>query len=385
MTFLKLGCTSFGGPIAHLGYFHRAFVANRKWLSEGQYAQLLAISQFLPGPASSQLGFAIGLQRAGWAGAIAAFVGFTLPSAILLFAFANALTYFSSPLGAAAISGLKIVAFAVVADAVWGMSNKLCTDTTKRAIALAAAILLLLFPLAWVQLGIVFLAAGIGIVACSANQKAATDTVQARYGSGVSLVLLVIFAALLFGLSFSGNHPSLASIAQAFYQAGAFVFGGGHVVLPLLEENIVGSGWLPQAKFLAGYGASQAIPGPMFAFSAYLGSLVPTEQPPIWGATTALVFMFLPGFLLMAAAIPLWQQIANNSHAVKAIAGVNAAVVGILGAALYQPIFTTGITSASDFAIGLCAFSAMAIWKKSPLWIVLGCTSAKMTLVTLGA
>lgn len=384
LTFLKLGCTSFGGPIAHLGYFRKELVEKRQWVSESQYAQLLAICQFLPGPASSQAGFSLGYTRAGWPGALAAFVAFTLPSALLLLAFAALLPLLSGPVGQAALHGLKIVAFAVVADAVLGMARKLTPDIQRGAIALGAAALLILFSSAWLQVLVVLGGAIAGMLMCkpAAADSAAAFTV--RYGTRTGTILLVVFGALLLGLPLLMlQGGSLISLAEAFYRAGALVFGGGHVVLPLLEDSLVATGWVSNEDFLAGYGAAQAIPGPMFAFSAYLGAVIPTGQPGWVGAGIALLFMFLPGFLLVAGVLPFWQAVAHNAVAGKAIAGVNAAVVGLLAAALYDPIFKAAIQNVFDLIIGGIGFAMLAVWRLSPLAAVGWCSIATVLVAVV--
>ncbi|MCB1757723.1 MAG: chromate efflux transporter [Gammaproteobacteria bacterium] len=380
LAFLKLGLTSFGGPIAHLGYFRTEFVERRGWLSDNQFGQLLAICQFLPGPASSQLGFCIGLLRSGWAGALASFLAFTLPSALLLIAFAASLPMLSGHVGAAAIHGLKLVACAVVADAVLGMSRKLCPDATRQAIAILALAALLIVSSAAVQLLVVVSAGMAG--ALFLRDVAVFDNsgdIQISYGPRVGGFLILLFGALLIGLPIvASGEPELVSVAEVFYRAGALVFGGGHVVLPLLQDSVVATGWVTSDQFLAGYGAAQAIPGPMFAFSAFLGSVLSQGENAWLMAATALGFMFLPGFLLVAGVLPFWRTVSHSPAAGRAIAGVNAAVVGLLGAALYNPIFTTGINSSSDLAITVVAFGLLAVWRLSPLAVVIWCVSASL-------
>ena len=382
MAFLKLGLTSFGGPIAHLAYFRKELVVRRGWLNESQFSQLLAISQFLPGPASSQLGFSIGIIRAGWPGAVAAFLAFTLPSALLLVAFASLLPMLSGHIAQAAIHGLKIVAFAVVADAVLGMSKNLCPDVQRGTIAVLAASVLLIFESSWVQLIVVAGGALAGIAYCRAEPLDAGDQLQVGYGSLVGGLLLMLFVCLLAGLPFlaSGNG-SLWPVAEAFYQAGSLVFGGGHVVLPLLQDSVVSSGWVEHDTFLAGYGASQAIPGPMFAFCTALGTLITPGQSFWLGASVALSFIFLPGFLHVPWVLPGSTTISQSQASVNAIAGVNAAVVGLLGAALYDPIFTSAINSAADLAIGLMAFAFLRVWRFSALVAVAWCVIASILRV----
>jgi chromate transporter len=378
VTFLKLGLTSFGGPIAHIAYFRKELVEKQRWVNEHQFSQLLAICQFLPGPASSQLGFTLGLIRVGWLGALAAFIAFTLPSALLLVGFASALPLLSNPAGVAVIHGLKLVAAAIVADAVVGMAKKLCPDHTRRIIALTAAIALLVMQVAWAQILIIILGAVIGMLMCPAAPMS-NPLLIIKIDKRFSLLLLSLFVALLIIALLPYHQSGFIAASQAFYRAGALVFGGGHVVLPLLEEAVVNTGWVSNAHFLAGYGASQAIPGPMFAFSAYLGAIIPNGQDISWmGALCALVFMFLPGFLLIAATLPFWQSIVNKPLATKAIAGINTVVVGILAAALINPIVMTSIVSAIDLFICLVAIVLLFKWHLSPLLVVIWCVVASL-------
>lgn len=380
ITFLKLGLTSFGGPVAHIGYFHKEFVERKRWLDENTFSQLLAISQFIPGPASSQLGFAIGLLRSGWLGAITAFTAFTLPSTLILVFFASSLSLLSGDIFVAAIHGLKIVACAVVADAVLGMSKKLCTDMQRRTITIVTLCALLLFDMPWLQVLLIIFGALAGLVLCKNITPSNNSQLNIGYGKTtggiVFMVFLVIFAMLLF----PPIQSNLLTLAETFYRSGSLVFGGGHVVLPLLEDSVVTAKMVTDADFLAGYGASQAIPGPMFAFAAYLGALIPTGFNSWIGAAIALLFMFLPGFLLLTAALPFWQTIAHKAKMASAIAGINATVVGMLAAALYDPIFTSSIHSNSDLAIAVVAFSMLTIWKLSPLWVVLITVSSSVLL-----
>lgn len=383
-TFLKLGLTSFGGPVAHIGYFHKELVEKRGWITDAQFSQLLAICQFLPGPASSQLGFALGLFRSGFSGAIAAFIAFTLPSALLLIAFASALPLLSGELGTAAIHGLKLVAVAVVADAVLGMSKKLCDDNIKRTIAIFATAVILLLGTAWSQVLVAVLGAVAGNYWCRNVLPKAEHQIKVQYGKRVAGGLLAIFAGLLvftFMPSVTGDVSEY--LAQTFYRAGSLVFGGGHVVLPLLQDAMVGNGVVDNDTFLSGYGAAQAIPGPMFAFAAYLGAVVPANNSSLVNAAVALLFMFLPGFLLLLAALPMWQSISGKPKAMQAIAGVNAAVVGLLAAALYDPIFTSAIHSNVDFVIALVGFSMLTVWRLSALWVVVFCVIASIVMSAL--
>lgn len=378
ITFFKLGLTSFGGPIAHIAYFRKELIEKQQWTNEHQFSQLLAICQFLPGPASSQLGFALGFMRAGWLGALAAFIAFTLPSALLLIGFASLLPLLSNPVGMTVIHGLKLVAVAVVADAVLGMAKKLCPDHTRRIIALLAASALLVTQVAWAQILVIIVGAAIGILLCRPNPTSNT-MLPLPINKRFAWLLLSLFLGLLL-VSFLPNPESeLIALSQAFYRTGALVFGGGHVVLPLLEEAVVHTGWISNEHFLAGYGAAQAIPGPMFAFSAYLGAMIPNEQSMSWlNALFAVVFIFLPGFLLLAATLPLWQFIANKPFAGKAIAGIHAAVVGILAAALINPIVMTSVMSAIDVLICIVAIICLVRWRLSPLLVVVWCIVASL-------
>jgi chromate transporter len=345
---------------------------------------LLALCQFLPGPASSQLGFSLGLIRAGWPGAIAAFIGFTLPSVVLLILFAQALPLLTGSMGLAVVDGLKLVAVAVVADAVLGMARKLCPDDLRKSIAMFTMVFLLLFTGLWAQLTVVAAGAVVGVLLLGQKTVATNTDIEIGISHRFGMLLGVVFVLLLFGLPLvSLSVGPEGALADAFFRAGALVFGGGHVVLPLLQDSMVGSGWVSQADFLAGYGASQAIPGPMFAFSAYLGALVSDEMS-IWFALIAVVFMFLPGFLLVSAVLPFWQSVAQHPKAVGAIAGVNAVVVGLLAAALYQPVFTTAVNSAQDMAIALLGFAMLAVWRLSALYVVLFSVAMSVAFSLLG-
>jgi chromate transporter len=371
--FLKLGSTSFGGPVAHLSYFRKELVERRQWVSENQYAQLLAICQFLPGPASSQVGFSLGLLRAGWLGAIAAFVAFTLPSAILLMTFASILPYLSGDIGIAVIHGLKLVACVVVADAVLSMFIKLCPDNTRRAVAVIILGALLFSNIAWAQMLAVLAGAIFGILFCKEPDVKSSNALKVNYSKKFGLALFLIFSVLLTMFMFAGRHDGLFEIAQIFYNAGALVFGGGYVVLPLLQDSVVATGLVDTEPFIAGYGAAQAVPGPMFAFSAYLGALIPTEHSLYVNASVALIFMFLPGLLLVAATLPLWQAVSHNKTAANAIAGINAAVVGILASAFYDPILTSGISSVFDVCVTVSGLIMLMVFKRSALFIITWC------------
>ena len=385
---LGLGLTSFGGPIAHLGYFERTYVQRRRWLSADDYAGLVALCQMIPGPASSQVGFLIGLRRAGWSGALAAWLGFTLPSAVLMFAFAWLAPSLSAPLAQAGLHGLKLVAVAVVAQAVWSMASKLCPDLPRAALAVVAASLLLLFGGPLMQF--VALAAGAvgGMLFCRGLPGQAMPP-KLPVGRGAGLVFVTVFLALLIGLPLAAHLAprSMLAMAAIFYRTGALVFGGGHVVLPLLRDALVPSGWLGDGAFLSGYGAAQALPGPLFTFAAYLGAAIaPHGSGPgvsaLWSAV-ALVFIFLPGMLLALAGLPLWGWIGHHPTARGALAGINAAVVGVLGAALYNPIWTSAVLGARDLAIALIAFMLLERWRAPPILIVVFCVASALGMALL--
>jgi chromate transporter len=380
--FLMLGLSSFGGPVAHLGYFHRELVQRRCWVSEAQYAQLLAICQFLPGPASSQLGFSLGLLRAGWGGGLAAFVAFTTPSVLLLLLFAAALPWLTGSLAEAALHGLKLVACVVVGDALLSMARKLCPDPARRVIALCAALLMFWLDATWAQMLVLILGAAGGLYWCRNTTMNVAVPIPVAYGRHIAWCAMLLFLVLLGGLLVGAPElPGLLATAEAFYRAGALVFGGGHVVLPLLEQSVVGTGWVSGEAFLAGYGAAQIIPGPMFAFSAYLGALVPGDHPSWLSATTALLCMFLPGFLLLIAALPLWQTLVRHASALKVISGVNAAVVGLLAAALIDPVLLQGVRSIVDAGIVALGLALLLRWRLHIGWVVLFCVLSSVLKV----
>ncbi|MBK8998750.1 MAG: chromate efflux transporter [Myxococcales bacterium] len=374
-TFAKLGLTSFGGPIAHLGYYRQELVEKRRWVSEAEFAELLALCQFLPGPASSQLGFCLGLTRAGLAGGLAAFAAFTLPSAALLFVLAALLPQLSSALGRGALHGLALVAVAVVAHGLIGMARQLCPDVPRAGIAIASALVLVLAGAAWVQLVVIAAGALLGVLVCRGGALPGPTVLELRYGSRLGLALLAVFALGLAGLPIAARGlGGLWAVADAFFRAGGLVFGGGHVVLPLLEEAVVGPGWVSASDFVAGYGAAQAVPGPMFSFAAYLGARIAGAG----GALVALCAIFLPGLLLVAGVLPLWRSVASRPGALRAVAGVNAAVVGLLGAALYDPVCTKAIRGPFDVAVSLVGLALLLRWRASPLWVVLACVGASV-------
>ncbi|QRZ14302.1 chromate efflux transporter (plasmid) [Paracoccus methylovorus] len=373
--FLKLGVTSFGGPIAHLGYFRDEFVLRRRWLSEVAYADLVALCQFLPGPTSSQVGFALGLMRAGWGGALAAFMAFTLPSAVFLIILALTATSIEGPLAQGLLHGLKIVAVAIVAQAVLGMSRSLCPDRERASIAVAAVLLLAVAPgSVGMMLAILF---GTGAGAVLRRGQVVDETRSSvPVPKALGAAALVAFATLLAALPVFASLNQGLALADSFYRAGALVFGGGHVVLPLLEAETVQSGWVSAGTFLTGYGATQAVPGPLFTFAAWLGASMTLPPNGVFGATIALLALFLPGFLLLIAALPFWGWLRARRIAQSAMQGANAAVVGILGTALYNPVFTSAVVSMLDFAVALACFVALVAWKAPPWLVVLGGAAA---------
>ncbi len=366
--FLKLGLTSFGGPIAHLGYFRDELVTRRKWLSESAYADLVALCQFLPGPASSQVGFALGLTRAGWLGALAAFLAFTLPSALILLALAMTATRLEGPLALGVLHGLKIVAVAIVAQAVWGMAKNLCPDRERATIAVVAVLLLAWAPGAIGMMAAILLGALAGR-ALGKGQVTIGEHLPVPVSRTAGLTAFALFAVLLIGLPLLAGQAQGWALADSFYRAGSLVFGGGHVVLPLLQAETVASGWVSEDAFLAGYGAAQAVPGPLFTFAAWIGAVMGPQPNGVAGAAIALAALFLPGFLILIGALPFWDQLRRTTWAQSAMQGANAAVVGILGAALYSPVFTSVIGSMPDFALALICFVALIAWKAPP-WVV---------------
>ncbi|ABS17359.1 MULTISPECIES: chromate efflux transporter [Hyphomicrobiales] len=381
-TFLKLGFTSFGGPIAHLGYFRDELVSRRKWIDEQGYADLVALSQFLPGPASSQVGFALGLLRGGPLGALAAWAAFTLPSALLLVLFAYGAAAFGGPVGGGVITGLKIVAVAIVAQAVWGMARNLCPDRERATIALGAVLIIVLVAGALGQVAAIAAGAAAGLLFCRNHHKAITRHIEFPVSRTFGAVSLVLFFALLIGLPILA--PAIPSqelaVFDSFYRAGSLVFGGGHVVLPLLETEVVKSGWVSHDQFLAGYGAAQAVPGPLFTFAAYLGTVLGPEPNGLIGASIALIAVFLPGFLILLGVIPFWDSFRKRDSAQALMRGANAAVVGILGAALYDPVFTSAIVGPYQFALALTCFVLLMTWKIVP-WIVVLAAAAGGVLI----
>jgi chromate transporter len=373
----RLGLTSFGGPIAHLGYFHEEYVERRKWIDEQSYADLVALCQFLPGPASSQVSIAIGIARARLLGGIAAWIGFTLPSALALIAFAFGIGAFTNTTKAGWLHGLKIVAVAVVAQAVWGMARSLCPDRERATIAILASIVTLAWPTAVGQLSSIAIAGLFGIMIFPGIVSSSISPMRFPVGKKTGLIAWVIFFALLVGLPFGRQiAPTHAlEVFDSFFRVGSLVFGGGHVVLPLLQTEVVGPGWVTNEQFVAGYGATQAVPGPLFTFSAYLGALMSSEPNGWTGASLALVAIFLPSFLLVIGALPFWDVLRTMPVFQSALKGINAAVVGLLLAALYKPVWTSAIYSPADFGLGLVAFGLLMFWKCPP-WLVVLLTAA---------
>jgi chromate transporter len=383
LVFLRLGLTSFGGPIAHLGYFHDEFVVRRRWLEEKTYADLVALCQFLPGPASSQVGIAIGLSRAGYLGSLAAWAGFTLPSAIALVVFAYFVEALGGALGSGWLHGLKVVAVAVVAQAVLSMMRALAPDRERATLATIAAVLVLAIPSTWGQIGAIVLGGVAGLVLFRKAAPADHVALPHPVGRTAGALALVVFFVLLVGLPvLAAAVPSQSlTVFEAFYRAGSLVFGGGHVVLPLLQASVVPPGWVTNDAFLAGYGAAQAVPGPLFTFAAYLGAVM-GPQPNGWaGASLCLIAVFVPSFLLVIGALPFWDELRRRRWAQSALTGVNAAVVGLLLAALYNPVWTAGITSAADFALAVAAFLLLFMWQTPP-WLVVVLSAAGGALIS---
>jgi chromate transporter len=376
--FLRLGLTSFGGPVAHLGYFREELVNRRRWLDDRSYADLVALCQFLPGPASSQVGIAIGLLRAGYMGALAAWMGFTLPSALALILFAYGVAVLGDVVGSGWLQGLKVAAVAVVAQAVLGMARNLAPDSPRATLAVAAAIFVLAVPSAWGQIGAIVLGAAVGVAILRGEPLADNAALPLRVSRRTGAVLLVLFFALLIGLPLLAAVTSAQSLKEfdAFYRAGSLVFGGGHVVLPLLQSSVVPPGWVSNDAFLAGYGAAQAVPGPLFTFAAYLGAVMRPEPNGWLGAIICLVAVFLPSFLLVIGALPFWEELRRRVTAQAALRGVNAAVVGLLLAALYHPVWTSGISDAADFALAIAAFLLLFMWQTPPWLVVVLCAVA---------
>lgn len=377
--FLRLGLTSFGGPVAHLGYFREEFVNQRRWMSERSYADLVALCQFLPGPASSQVGLAVGMSRGGYRGAAAAWLGFTMPSAIALILVALGIGVYADGINSGLLGGLKVAAVAVVAQAVWGMARNLCPDTPRITLMAIATCLMLISQTAWSQVAVIIAAGVTGLFLFKADtQSSVDDGLQVSVSRRAGIFWLMLFFVLLLALPVLAGTMSSQTLdmIDAFYRAGALVFGGGHVVLPLLQAEVVPTGWVSEDSFLAGYGAAQAVPGPLFTFAAFLGAAM-NQLPTAWlGGFICLLAIFVPSFLLIAGALPFWQQLRQSPRIQSALMGVNAAVVGLLLAALYDPVWTSGVSDAADFGLALMALVALAIWRLPPWLVVASCAVA---------
>lgn len=383
--FLKLGLTSFGGPVAHLAFFRTEFVQRRRWLSDASYSDLVALCQFLPGPASSQVGMALGLGRAGGWGALAAWVGFTLPSALALMFLAQGLTHEAALAQSGALHGLKLVTVAVVAQAVWGMSRSLCPDRQRGAMALGAAAVVLLLPSAFAPMVAIALGALLGWRFVTLPQLPAAAHIRFGISRRTGTLLLMAFGILLLGLSLWAAHSEimLVQVVADFYRAGALVFGGGHVVLPLLQSSVVPAGWMDNNTFLAGYGAAQAVPGPLFSFASFVGAAMPAPLGGWLVGVVLLLAIFLPAFLLLAGALPFWESLRQHQGVQRAVAGINATVVGVLGAAFYDPILRSAVHTPWDVAWVLLAYGLLVFGRVSPA-IVVGLAALSGAVFSVG-
>jgi len=370
LTFLKLGLTSFGGPIAHIGYFREEIVVRRRWIDDAKYTDLVALCQFLPGPASSQVGFSLGLIRAGYWGALAAWTGFTLPSAVLLTAFAYGAGALGGPIGLGVLHGLKLVAVAIVAQAVWGMARTLCPDRPRASIACVAALMILANTSSLAQISAILLGGVAGLWFCRTSAPTSPGSLGVPVSRHVGVLALTSFFVLLIALPALSGSSHVVELFDAFYRSGALVFGGGHVVLPLLSKEFVTPGWVSQDSFLAGYGAAQAVPGPLFTFAAYLGAVVEPAHA-IAGAALGLLGIFLPGFLVLLGTLPFWDVFRQRVGAQAIMRGINAAVVGLLGAALYNPLWISSVKSSGDFALALIGFVLLTAWRAPPFIVVI--------------
>ena len=372
LAFLRLGLTSFGGPVAHLGYFRAEFVERRRWLDDRSYADLVALTQFLPGPASSQTGFALGWLRAGWRGALAAWAGFTLPSAVAMILFALGIAHSSALASSGAVHGLKIVAVAIVAQAVWTMARSLCPDWRRRALAVLAALLAFALPSALGQVGAIAACAALGRLLLTLPHRESVPHRSFGVSTTTAAAALALFALLLLGLPLAAAATAspLLQHLDGFYRAGALVFGGGHVVLPLLQSVVVPGGAVSNADFLAGYGAAQAVPGPLFTFAAYLGAVMSGPLTGWLGGLVLLAAIFLPGMLLVVGALPFWDRLRSRDGIASAMAGINAGVVGILAAAWVDPVFTSSVHTAADLLLALACFGLLLFARLSPVWVV---------------
>jgi chromate transporter len=376
LVFLKLGLTSFGGPVAHLGYFREEFVNRRKWLDDHAYADLVALCQFTPGAASSKVGIGVGMMMGGLPGAVAAWIAFTLPSALALVLFGFGVTAYSEYLDTGLLHGLKVVAVAVVALAVWGMAKNLCPDAPRASMAVGAALVFSIWPTSIGQIAAIAAGALIGLFFLKDNRDGGHVEMRIPVGRGFGAAALILFFALLFGLpALAVAYPSQTlSLFDSFYRTGSLVFGGGHVVLPLIQSEVVPPGWVDNDAFLAGYGAAQAVPGPLFTFAAYLGTVSKPEPNGWLGALVCIVGIFLPSFLLTVGALPFWEDLRRVRQVRSALVGVNAVVVGLLLAALYNPVWTSAIKGPLDYGLALVAFLLLALWKWPP-WLVVVLTA----------
>jgi chromate transporter len=368
-----LGLISFGGPIAHIGFFHEEFVKRRAWLDDAAYTDLVALCQFLPGPASSQVGFSVGLMRSGYWGGVAAWTGFTLPSAVLLVLFAYGAHALSGPLGAGLLHGLMLAAVAIVAQAVFGMARTLCPDPPRVSIAVLAALLMMYDGASGTQIAAILLGACAGFLLCRAPSAAPAAPLATGVSRRVAVASLALFTILLVGLPLyrSLGAPQAVALFSAFYRSGALVFGGGHVVLPLLQDAFEAPGWVGNDAFLAGYGAAQAVPGPLFTFAAYLGAVVGPSPHGVTGALIGLLGIFLPGILILLGTLPFWDALRARTDAQAAMRGINAAVVGLLGAALYSPLWTASVHSAWSVGVVLIGFALLTVWRSAPVLVVI--------------
>jgi len=377
-TFLKLGVTSFGGPVAHIGYFREELVVRRRWVDDSAFTDLVALCQFLPGPASSQVGFSLGLIRAGYPGGLAAWLGFTLPSAVFMTVLAFGADVIDGPVGDGLLHGLMLVAVAIVAQAVWGMARSLCPDVERATIGVLAAALVLWSSSSLTQLATILLGAMLGLWLCRTQPLLTAGSLGVPVSRLAGIVSLGVFAVLLAGVPLLAGLPlmrgakswSYVALFDAFYRSGALVFGGGHVVLPLLRDAVVAPGWLSDSTFLAGYGAAQGVPGPLFTFAAYLGAIAVSAPHRVLGAVIALVAIFLPGILILIGTLPFWGALRSRSDIQAIMRGINAAVVGILGAALYSPVWTSAVANARDVSVAVVGLVLLTAWRTPPIVVV---------------